>query len=1105
MKTERVIVDKCPFCEVASERIFYEGELTLGIWDGFPVSAGHALVITRRHVPSWFEATPQERIEIVNTIEEVRSRIFESHQPSGFNIGINVGEAAGQTIFHVHAHVIPRYTGDVADPRGGVRHVIPSKANYVSQPDAFGKRARGDRSIVTGGDDPLLPHLLSNFPDAKRVDIGVAFTLKSGIRLLQPYLRELLERGGRVRFLTGDYLGVTDPDALMVVQDLNGDITRRVFETAKGPSSFHPKTYIFHYKNDYGIAFVGSSNLSETALRGGVEWDYKVVSSRDPGGFADIVEAFERLFSHPATQELSYDWIEQYRPRHRTAESIKLQDIDVPIEVPIPAVAPHDIQKQALTALENTRRVGNTAGLVVLATGLGKTWLAAFDSQRREFRRVLFVAHREEILAQALETFRQIRPDARLGNYDRNNKDIQTDVLFASIQTLGKRNHLERFAPTAFDYIVVDEFHHGAAPSYTRLIDHFEPKFMLGLTATPERTDGGDLLSLCQENLVYRCDLGEGIRRKLLCPFHYFGVPDDIDYRNIPWRSNRFDEEKLTTAVATQARADNALGQFRKRAGKRTLAFCVSQRHADFMADHFRNEGIRAAAVHSGEDSDPRAASLERLKAGELDILFAVDMFNEGIDLPSLDTVMMLRPTESKIVWLQQFGRGLRTSADKPRLTVIDYIGNHRTFLLKPLTLLEALTPLKPTDREIWNALERVQAGTMELPPGCEVTYELQSVEILKGLLKLGSKPEQAMREYYVDFKERTGQRPTAVEAFHDGFSPKFVRKPYGSWLKFVDEMGDLALGQQSVLESCGDVLDAIEKTPMTRSYKMLLLKALLKVDRIPGRISISDLARAVGKLAATSSRLRSDLSVRPEDLGAVKNLLKKDPIAAWIGAKGTKGKPFFEFSDDTFRATFSVSDAERESFRELTREIVEWRLAEYLGVDEQGPEPRSAEATAASTKAAELELWQPYQRKQIPLLFGLKFSTGNWNAGFVRTDNHIFLLVTLAKETKTANFQYQDRFVAADVFQWQSQNQTTEASKNGREISGHAALGIAVHLFVRRDSKTPNGTGSPFYYCGDVEFIDWQGEKPITVQWRLRKALPDRLLSSFQIPSTTG
>ena len=1074
--------------------MFYESDLTLGIWDAFPVSEGHALVITRQHVASWFEATPQQRIEIVSTIDEVRSRISALHKPSGFNIGINIGEAAGQTVFHLHAHLIPRYEGDVADPRGGVRHVIPAKGNYLS------KHAR---SIVTGEDDPLLPHLTSNFANATGIDIAVAFTLQSGIQLLKGYVKELLERGARVRFLTGDYLGVSDPDALTQLLDFEGNVACRVFETAQSGSSFHPKTYIFHYKNNYGIAFVGSSNLSATALRGGVEWDYKVVSSRDPHGFSDIFSAFERLFGHPATRELTYDWIDQYRSRYRTVRR-DLLDAEVVAAVsheqPPPPATPHEIQHEALAALENTRRVGNGAGLVVLATGLGKTWLAAFDSSRTHFRRVLFVAHREEILSQALDTFRRINPAARLGNYDRIEKDTQADVLFASIQTIGKRNHLDQFEPTAFDYIVIDEFHHGSAPSYRRLLDHFEPKFMLGLTATPERTDGGDLLALCQENLVYRCDLGEGIRRGKLCPFQYFGVPDDVDYQNIPWRSTRFDEEALTAAVATLARADNALDQFRKRAGKRTLAFCVSQRHADFMARHFRSAGLRTAAVHAGENSDPRTASLDRLKQGELDILFAVDMFNEGVDLPSLDTVMMLRPTESKIVWLQQFGRGLRTSPDKPSLTVIDYIGNHRAFLLKPLTLLEALMPLKPTDRDIWNALESVRENTADLPPGCEVTYDLEAVEILKALLKLQSKPEQAMREYYLDFKERNGQRPTAMEAFHDGFSPKFVRAPYGSWLRFVGDMGDLTPGQQEVLINCGDFLEAVETTPMTRSYKMLVLKALLRVNRIPGEIRISELAREFEKLTTTSSRLRSDLSVSAEDHKAVQTLLKKEPIAAWTGAKGTKGKAHFELSDDFFRTTFSVGDAERESFRELVRELVDWRLAEYVGHDNENNEPTPDEKTQIGP-----QLWEPYQRDQIPPLFGMTFSEAIWNKGYVSQPKHIFFLVTLENETSQPNFRYRNRFLAADRLECQSQNQTTQQNKQGRAIRNHAQMGIDVHLFVRREKKTPNGTGASFYYCGDLEFVSWDGEKPITLQWKLVNPLPERLQKSFGISKTTG
>ena len=269
---------------------------------------------------------------------------------------------------------------------------------------------------------------------------------------------------------------------------------------------------------------------------------------------------------------------------------------------------------------------------------------------------MLFVAHRDEILTQSMQTYHRIRPKASLGRYTGTEKLPDADVLFASIQTLGRQEHLDLFSRDSFDYITVDEFHHAAANTYRRLIGHLRPKFLLGLTATPERMDGGDLLALCQENLVFRCDVMAGIRQGLLCQFQYFGVADEVNYANIPWRNSRFDDEMLTRAVATHSRARNALEQYRQRAGKRTLGFCCSQRHADFMADFFNQAGLRAAAVHAGHTSAPRTASLERLAAGDLDIIFAVDMFNEGIDIPAIDTVMMLRPTESSIIWLQQFG-----------------------------------------------------------------------------------------------------------------------------------------------------------------------------------------------------------------------------------------------------------------------------------------------------------------------------------------------------------------------------------------------------------------------------------------------------------------
>lgn len=923
--------DACPFCSILSDRVFHEGRLTRALWDAFPVSPGHSLLIPRRHVATWFDASPDEQAELLTGIQIVREHIERSYSPDGYNIGVNVREAAGQTVFHLHVHVIPRYRGDVADPTGGVRHVIPGKGNYrisAVRPEQLLGELPHHRSLVAGIEDPLLDHLRVELDRAIRADVAVAFVHKSGVNAILEHLRDLLARGGHVRFLTGDYLGVTEPAALFDLCDLQLQtgtrLDLRVYEARD--TSFHPKAYLFHRPDGTAIAYVGSSNLTWSALRTGVEWNYRVVSSACGPGFADVADAFNRLFLHSATRPLDYCWIDEYQAR-RPPPAARV--IEVPRERIEPPPEPHPIQREALAALEATREAGNAAGLIVLATGLGKTWLAAFDSHQPQFRRVLFVAHREEILAQAMQTFRRIRTGAQLGMYMGTEKFPQADVVFASIQTLGRQYHLEKFARASFDYVVIDEFHHAAARTYRRLISHFTPKFLLGLTATPERMDGGNLLALCQENLVYRRDVMDGIRAQLLCPFRYFGVPDEVDYQNIPWRNARFDETALTQAVATQSRAENALQQYRERAGLRTLAFCCSKTHADFMTAYFQNAGLRAAAVHSGTTSAPRASSLESLETGKLDVIFAVDMFNEGVDLPQIDTVMMLRPTESSTVWLQQFGRGLRKAEGKNHLTVIDYIGNHRTFLIKTRTLLQPLLGIGPGDREIAAALKRIRAGDVDLPPRCEVTYDLEAVNIIESLIPPPSLPE-ALRRYYEDFRDRNGERPTAVELFHEGYNPRSVRKGYGSWLGFVKAMGDLADGQQRVLSHAGSFLDAVEITPMTRSFKMLVLQAMLNGDQLPGELPMARLVDEFGRLARRAAVLRSDVGASLDQPARLRKLLEQNPVDAWTGGKGTGGQAYFAFDGERFRSLFQVPDDLRSDFRELASELVEWRLAEY-------------------------------------------------------------------------------------------------------------------------------------------------------------------------------
>lgn len=926
-----------PFLNPDPSRIFLENELIRGLWDAFPVSPYHALLIPRRPAPTWFDATTEEQQALTAAIGSTREIIEHECRkkglplPDGYNIGINAGAAAGQTVFHLHVHVIPRYSGDVADPRGGVRHVIPSKGNYLVKEAPVSDYGRGGHTY-TGGDQRLLQAIRRDLLTARTVDLAVAFIQESGINALFHDLEDMLvQRNGTCRLVTGDYLDITHPNALERLLELSfhskGHLQVRIYQTRLAGNAFHPKAYLFTNISGQVTAYVGSSNLSEPALTHSVEWNYRLTQKLDPSGLAQMREEFASLYTNPHTTELTWEWLNEYRKRRKplpTREGAPVEVLDDPIPEP---PEPHDIQKEALTALAATRSAGNQAGLVVLATGLGKTWLAAFDSET--FEKVLFVAHRDEILIQSMNTFRRIRQNSTFGFYNGQEKSPEVDVLFASIQTLGKDQHLQNFSAESFDYIVVDEFHHAHAPTYRRLIDHFTPKFLLGLTATPERTDGGNLLALCGQNLVYRCDLAAGIEQQLLCPIKYYGVPDVVDYRTIPWRSRRFDPEELTQALATQLRAQNVLEQYQRLRGSCTVGFCATTVHADFMARYFRDRGYQAVAVHSGPDSAPRTQCLEQLAQGELDIIFCVDMFNEGLDLPAVDTVMMLRPTESRIIWLQQLGRGLRRCEGKDHLTVIDYIGNHRSFLKKLETLwLEFVGGRGGGDAQLAVALDALQKGEVTLPAGCEVTYELEAVEIIRGLLSRPKKTE-LLRLYYEDSVASQGTRPTALETYQAGYNPRAAKASYGSWFGFVHAMGGLTEEETECWRLNKEFLDQLETTQMVKSYKMVLLQAMLAEGAFPGSITVDRLTTAFAKVAGRSARLRADVEPHIGEWKSLRQCLLGNPIEAWTKGKGTGGIAYFQLADDQLHTTRLQGDPE--ILAGLTREIAEWRLAGYL------------------------------------------------------------------------------------------------------------------------------------------------------------------------------
>lgn len=784
--------------------------------------------------------------------------------------------------------------------------------------------------LTTGGlDDPLLPKLIDAINRAQEIEITVAFIRISGLKLLFGALCDAVDRGTTIKVLTSDYLDVTDPQALrelMLLKERGADI--RIYQ-CDGQQSFHMKSYIFIHTPDgdfvEGCAYVGSSNISKAALTTGHEWNLRLQCKGNADDlyvqqFSHIRFQFDEIFSHSLVQPLSHEWIDSYLKRRR-----KMRLVAVETEELIEAPTPSDIQTEALQALQQTRLDGYQRGLVVLATGLGKTWLAAFDTQQCEAEKVLFVAHREEILMQAQQTFVRIRPDARTGFYNGKVRNKDADMLFASVQTLGRMEHLQQFSKDHFDYIVVDEFHHADAKTYRNLLKHFEPKFLLGLTATPERTDQADILSLCDNNLVFERNLVHGINAQLLAPFHYYGINDKyVDYDEIPWRNGKFDTGALDNAFASRKRAEHILNHWQEKRQVRTLGFCISKRHADFMAKIFAKAGFRAAAVYS--DSEIRRhEALNQLEAGELDVLFSVDLFNEGTDLPAIDTVLMLRPTESKILFLQQLGRGLRLHKGKQHLVVIDFIGNHKSFLTKPVALHNS--------HSVRQVSEQIKQQETTLPDGCFANYDPEVIDFLE---RMARKQKASMVEEYQSLKSLLGYRPTATEFYHylaeTGTDFNKVRSQNGSWFALLDHEKEL---NQSEFEVAGIyhqfLLGGIEKASMTRCFKMILLDAFLELDGFISAPTTEAMAAKSWHLLKRRPMLyNSELPAKQQTMTAEDkgwhSYWKGNPIKAFAEGKNT----FFEVREGRFTFKADVQPEHRDILHQLVQELVGLRLEQY-------------------------------------------------------------------------------------------------------------------------------------------------------------------------------
>lgn len=676
----------------------------------------------------------------------------------------------------------------------------------------------------------LFYQLKMSIRKATRIDIIVSFLMESGVRMILRDLKAALDRGVQVRILTGNYLGITQPSALCLIKkELGNRVDLRFYSDKK--RSFHPKSYIFHYENMSEI-YIGSSNISRSALTSGIEWNYRFNSITDNSNFKQFYDTFEDLFFNHSViiddEELhrySKNW-------HKPAVSKDLakyddaeEDADTKVEV---LFQPRGAQIEALYALEDSRLEGAVKGLVWAATGVGKTYLAAFDSAKYE--RVLFVAHREEILKQAAISFKNVRQSEDYGFFYGKQKDTDRSVIFASVATLGRAEYLknEYFAEDYFDYIVIDEFHHAVNEQYKKIVNYFKPKFMLGLTATPERMDGKNIYELCDYNVPYEISLKEAINKGMLVPFHYYGIYDETDYSGLRLVKGRYDERELTEIYSnSDKRFDLIYKYYMKYRSRRALGFCCSRQHAEIMAKEFCKRGIPSVAVYSnadGEFSEDRDRAIEQLKHQEIKVIFSVDMFNEGLDIASLDTVMFLRPTESPTVFLQQLGRGLRTYKGKEYLNVLDFIGNYEKAGKAPLLL---------GGEKSFSGKKAYDYSDIEYPDDCIVDFDMRLIDLFKELDKKSlSVKEQINREYYRVKELLDGKVPTRMELFtymDDEIYQYCVKhakeNPFRRYLDFLYDLHELSAEEETLYTGIGrEFISVIETTDMQKVYKMPIL-----------------------------------------------------------------------------------------------------------------------------------------------------------------------------------------------------------------------------------------------------------------------------------------
>lgn len=909
-----------------------------------------------------------------------------------------------------------------------------------------------DTALLTNapGEPTLWSQLMAEIESADQIDVVMAFIRRSGIIPLLPALRRHCESGKILRILTTTYTNSTEQRALDQLIDLGAEIK---ISYDGSSTRLHAKAWCFHRNSGFTTAFVGSSNLTFSAQVTGLEWNIRASGVRNPDVLAKFVAVFESYWE--STDFVPYD------PGQFAEETLRQRPTDEDQVVILPGLElrPEPFQERLLELVALARQQGHHRNLLVAATGTGKTVMAAVDYARlREHlprARLLFVAHREEILNQSLATFRYAMRDASFGEkWVGNSRPKDFEHVFASIQMLNATD-LNGVPADHFEVVIIDEFHHTAAASYVRLLNHLQPQELLGLTATPERSDGLSIFHWFDNRIAAELRLWDAIDQGRLAPFIYYGIHDGLDLTSIPWkRGQGYDVEALSQLyTSTDAWARLVVAQLLSHVDDvkemRCLGFCVSVEHARFMSKHFNEAGIAAVAVWGTSAEAERHDALRHLADGTIRIVFSVDLFNEGIDVPNVDTILMLRPTESATLFMQQLGRGLRRSAKKTVCTVLDFVGTHR----KEFRYDQRFRALIGGSRK---ELEKaVNAGFPYLPAGCHMQLDRQSTEIILRSLKAAvpSRWKDKVEELR-EMVRSSGSISLSHFLDESGLDlDDIYDSPKGhGWSALCEEAGVPSLmsgdKEQELRRAIGRMLHIDDSERLT-GYRDLLLS-----DTPPSSAKLPLRERRLLRMLVNS--LTSQVLSRDATLGEGVQLL---------------------WSHNQIRA--ETIELLQELERRQTH--VNYKLDRHLDVP--------------------LRIHGRYTRREILAAMGegddALASVPEWREGVrqAKVESADLLVITLDKsgDSFSPTTRYRDYAISPMLVHWESQSTTAADSPTGERYRNHERDGHSIFLFCRTSTDDP-----AFWFIGPATYRGHVGEKPMAIKWELEYPLAGDLFVEF-------